>query len=799
MKRFQVIIYAGLLGLFSGLSIPVYADDTDLYRGQVVEISSKDVPNVLFVLDRSGSMGWWIDGKKHKTNIDPDEAIKTTCSGDNCSKNPKASQCFVDFENGIPPGNGCNRMEHLRYALQTLLTEMKNVNVGFATFTDGSKYGIYKPPIPIVYPIANVDSPATSLSQDDSGGKVSSQVSSAADDAEEALDGTQVGTVSLNDNILQMSKSDGVDGLDGSLLYAAHFQFEDNLASSTDPSHVGTLLERRSQSAVTPQYSDDGIIGKAAVFKDDRRIKIPMKDEMLFTTSGTIALWYNPGSQSHNEDYYLISRSDGADIKVTGSGLTWKYNLSESEGKFTTDDRTYRALKNEWLYLVVTGDQDGTHIYVNGELQKSSNIAMSIENSDDPWYVGSKHSDSGSAFGGLIDELIFDTNKWSAEEILANYEANKAAEVIVSDTEYENWPESDTTEYLTGGKDNESNHFKQEPGDINTDGNSLYAGNGECKKNKLNRCRGNTMVGLRFTDLPIPADAKIISATIELSNREYKKKGNTDQTFNGLKIQMQMQGDGAKPTSLSTSSKDLSSRLTFPEKHDIIWTDDISDLLTNHKDDNIKHVTTPDLTTLVTEAIKQGGWNKDNNAVVFLFSALEPSNLGTRLWHSTDSTHHQNEWPVLRVTWENPAPSGGTGGTGGTGGNGGTATGPEQNQLVGFRFQDVEVPQQATIKSASIEFTAAGNASGDALYQVSVEETGNARAFTSTAKLSARPILETIDWDASAQDWNAGSTYSVDVSELVQSAVNQGTLGKTDGWCGGNSMAFFVKAANGGE
>ncbi|WP_146066472.1 LamG-like jellyroll fold domain-containing protein, partial [Candidatus Venteria ishoeyi] len=640
-------------------------------------------------------------------------------------------------------------------------------------------------------PIANVDSPATILSQDESAGKISSQINSAADDAEEALDGTQVGTVSLNDNILQMTKSDGVDELDGSFLYAAHFQFEDNLLNNSNPEHEGTMVSRNSLTPKSEVYAP-GFIGKAAVFDQEERVHIPMIDDMLFTETGTIAFWYK---KTYGNTAYLVSRKKIDDpylftsIRVGDDGIRWDYD----DNILRADDKNYKSLLDQWIYVVVTGDENGTGLYIDGELKDSNDMKMILRDSNDPWYVGGRYEGGYDRYEGLIDELIFDQYKWSAVQIKANYDAMAASipyEYEQRITENKN----NRMEYVSGGHGS-SNDYNKTPGTIENRGNwrwkFLYAGNGDCDSWR-DRCLDDTLIGLRFTGLPIPANAIINSATIEVTNNKRTGRYNTDEDLEGLIIQMQKQGSDSAPNSINTSLKNLSeNRPVFSET--VTWEPAPASKYGDHK---VKF-TSPELKTLLQKAIAEPGWDEDDedNAVMFLIKKKNANDKGNRLWYSTKSD--KNRAPVLRVSWKKPpvTPPPGTG----SGGGDGTTTGVEQNQLVGFRFQDVEVPQQATIKSASIEFTAAANASGDALYQVSVEETGNARAFTSTAKLSARPILETIDWDASAQDWNAGSTYSVDVSELVQSAVNQGTLGKTDGWCGGNSMAFFVKAANGGE
>jgi type IV pilus assembly protein PilY1 len=110
--------------LIAGLSFPGFADDTELYMGQIT--TATDVPNILFVLDRSSSMG-------------------STVSG------PEA-----------PVLGGTRRFDHLRDALLLLLPGLNNVNVGFMTFTQyfESEVAPEEPVhynIPLRFPIIHID------------------------------------------------------------------------------------------------------------------------------------------------------------------------------------------------------------------------------------------------------------------------------------------------------------------------------------------------------------------------------------------------------------------------------------------------------------------------------------------------------------------------------------------------------------------------------------------------------------------------------------------------------------------
>ncbi len=56
MKKLRIILSAMLFGALAGLAPPGSADDTEIYLKQVTSIDESVRPNILFILDNSGSM-----------------------------------------------------------------------------------------------------------------------------------------------------------------------------------------------------------------------------------------------------------------------------------------------------------------------------------------------------------------------------------------------------------------------------------------------------------------------------------------------------------------------------------------------------------------------------------------------------------------------------------------------------------------------------------------------------------------------------------------------------------------------
>jgi type IV pilus assembly protein PilY1 len=133
------------------------------------------------------------------------------------------------------------------------------------------------------------------------------------------------------------------------------------------------------------------------------------------------------------------------------------------------------------------------------------------------------------------------------------------------------------------------------------------------------------------------------------------------------------------------------------------------------------------------------------------------------------------ELPVLNITYTSPTPG-------------------TDSRNVGLRFQNVGIPQGATITSARISFVPAVDGDEDVTLHVKAENTGDAAVFSNTTNLSGRakpPAVVT--WDV--PDWVAANppvhVEGPDVQSLVQGVVNQGS------WCGNNAMAFHLEYFSG--
>lgn len=127
-----------------------------------------------------------------------------------------------------------------------------------------------------------------------------------------------------------------------------------------------------------------------------------------------------------------------------------------------------------------------------------------------------------------------------------------------------------------------------------------------------------------------------------------------------------------------------------------------------------------------------------------------------------------DELPVLKITYTSTAPS-------------------IRSRDAALRFQNVGIPQGATITSARIDFVPVTDSTTPVTFQIRAENANDAAAFTNTTNLTSRSKgAAVVTWDA--ENWAVSSppvhVPGPNVTSLVQSVVSQ------SGWCGNNAMAF---------
>ncbi len=174
--------------------------------------------------------------------------------------------------------------------------------------------------------------------------------------------------------------------------------------------------------------------------------------------------------------------------------------------------------------------------------------------------------------------------------------------------------------------------------------------------------------------------------------------------------------------------------------------------------------TSPDISGLIQSVVNRPGWVA-GNAIGLYFDPKGGNRSGC-----THNFANCSQLPTLNITW---APAGG----------GGAAT----TQVVGLRFNNVNVPQGAVITKAYLEFVSAADMSSGAAVNIQAHKSSASPTFsTTTGDLSTRPkTTAVVPWALGS--WTTGTAYqSPDVSSVVQEVVNLSS------WCGG-SLTFLIQ------
>jgi hypothetical protein len=112
-------------------------------------------------------------------------------------------------------------------------------------------------------------------------------------------------------------------------------------------------------------------------------------------------------------------------------------------------------------------------------------------------------------------------------------------------------------------------------------------------------------------------------------------------------------------------------------------------------------------------------------------------------------------------------------------------------QIVGIRFNGVDIPQGATILDATIQFKVDETSSGTTSLRIAGENVDHATTFVaSTGNISSRPRTEAeVVWSPAA--WTTVGEVGLnqrtpDISSIIDEIINR------PGWSPGNSMAFLI-------
>jgi type IV pilus assembly protein PilY1 len=296
-----------------------------------------------------------------------------------------------------------------------------------------------------------------------------------------------------------------------------------------------------------------------------------------------------------------------------------------------------------------------------------------------------------------------------------------------------------------------------------------------------------TATGLRFSNVQVPRGATITAAQIDFTVAQ-----TTSDTTN-LVIVGEL---GANAQPFSDSNK-VSGRTRTSSSVD--W----NDVETWDNPGDIK--STPDLSAIVQEIVDLSNWC-GGDAMAFGIAGE-----GLRSAWARDADNGLQ--PVLRVSYDTdsivPGDSCAQASTSklvvgvdddaeergnNVWMNGNSLDLDRVDNHVGLRFQNINVPQGATISSAYIELTSRGDFAGDTTVYIEQELHDDSEPFDgNNDTIDGRSWSSPVSWGIT-ETWVDDARYdTADISGLVQATVNR------IGWVLGADMAFRLRQASGAD
>ncbi len=730
------------------IASPSYADDTEIFFGQ-----SKDAfetnPNILFVLDNSGSMN---------------------------------SQ----------DGGTVSRLDQMKNAMRLLLDQSSNFNVGIMAF-QGRRGGAS-----VRYPIGDLDTDSSSLCTDGicPNETVIVRPRNSSDDAvqnDESLE------VILNNQHLIMGTVTPQDITDAELGTTTA------ATSATDPSDKNAnLITKTYLSSISVQESvqaSDGVftwqnnqLADRWFFKDSdsreplygyqfKEVDIPAGATI---TSASIEFSMTGSANQAGEVAAYIAAeqtavppefpANGSSADATGvvtlierNDLTSRTNeiVAWNSIPGTIDNPSDNGLK-----LTTPNVANIANELVNLPSWESGNT-MSFLFSPQDSYVGSNENVREIFSGGAIEA--------NQPKLTIVYEETVTNTVQVTTSTSLNHIDEYTMENTGQVNRNTTNEVSQ----------LFHAGVG-------NKPR---QIALRFPNIDIPEGATISSAnlTLRLHNAESSVSPDSDWlpvistqpadlsvpppdgdpgTGTGTGTGTDVGAAGGSGTVVKNLAININAELSADPTADAATPINERPLTTDFiawsdvPDEAGTDIISPNLSVLIDSVLTLDDWEVGNTVSLVLSAPGDyndiPVNIREILTGASDYK------PVLDIRWTKDNVS-----------NENTPV----SHTTAVRFRNVHVPPGATIKSAEIILHAAAPSGEAASFDLSGEAVANTAPFelTNNDIGSRQRTTARETWDV--EPWTAvGNEYtSVDITSIVSEITNQ-----TD-WCGGNPLSVFIK------
>ena len=282
----------------------------------------------------------------------------------------------------------------------------------------------------------------------------------------------------------------------------------------------------------------------------------------------------------------------------------------------------------------------------------------------------------------------------------------------------------DAVQCLTGSSFSTNSNYLE----INNDGNCYNAN------------------GTIFRILGIPKNSKILSANIFMRLPTYSS-GSTDAEIYAE--------DASKPKIYSnTNGQRIIDRNYL--SNTVKW-------VPIQSSGFFETLSTPDVTNLVQTLVNKNDWDT-NSGINFMFRVPSGGRAGRTSFYAYDGS--STNAPYITITYIDSTMI---------------------ESKVGLKFEDVQVPSNAQITSATLKLKAA-TSNGNGNITVGVETSNSPSNFTATTNNISLRTLSSTKLTIPFTNWDQDTYNNLDVTNLVQEKVN------SSGWCGGNSMAFVLNS-----
>lgn len=141
-----------------------------------------------------------------------------------------------------------------------------------------------------------------------------------------------------------------------------------------------------------------------------------------FTTT-SICLWFYKKSES--TEYFFDGRNNGGNwflSNYTSKNYNWSEALTYNySGTYNASDTSFL---NQWIFMVATSDNNGSKLYLNGNMVTALTSTSSDEDFGVNYRIGTRYTTS-NPWTGYMGPIYFYNRVLNSDEVLQNFNTHK--------------------------------------------------------------------------------------------------------------------------------------------------------------------------------------------------------------------------------------------------------------------------------------------------------------------------------------------------------------------------------------